>query len=58
MAAYFSVLQPGDRVLGMNLAHGGHLTHGSPVNFSGKLYEFFAYGVDEKTEQIDYDALE
>jgi len=58
MAAYFSVLQPGDRVLGMNLAHGGHLTHGSPVNFSGKLYEFFAYGVDEKTEQIDYDVLE
>ena len=58
MAAYFSVLQPGDKVLGMNLAHGGHLTHGSPVNFSGKLYEFHAYGVDEKTEQIDYDALE
>jgi glycine hydroxymethyltransferase len=58
MAAYFSVLTPGDRVLGMNLAHGGHLTHGSPVNFSGKLYEFHAYGVDEKTEQIDYDALE
>jgi glycine hydroxymethyltransferase len=58
MAAYFSVLNPGDKVLGMNLAHGGHLTHGSPVNFSGKLYEFFAYGVDETTEQIDYDALE
>ena len=58
MAAYFSVLTPGDRVLGMNLAHGGHLTHGSPVNFSGKLYEFHAYGVDETTEQIDYDALE
>ncbi|HEX7491702.1 MAG TPA: serine hydroxymethyltransferase [Candidatus Limnocylindrales bacterium] len=58
MAAYFSVLTPGDKVLGMNLAHGGHLTHGSPVNFSGKLYEFSAYGVDEKTEQIDYDALE
>jgi glycine hydroxymethyltransferase len=58
MAAYFSVLTPGDRVLGMNLAHGGHLTHGSPVNFSGKLYEFHAYGVDEMTEQIDYDALE
>jgi glycine hydroxymethyltransferase len=57
MAAYFSVLTPGDKVLGMNLAHGGHLTHGSPVNFSGKLYEFHAYGVDEKTEQIDYDAL-
>ncbi|HEX7430967.1 MAG TPA: serine hydroxymethyltransferase [Candidatus Limnocylindrales bacterium] len=58
MAAYFSVLTPGDRVLGMNLAHGGHLTHGSPVNFSGKLYEFHAYGVDPATEQIDYDALE
>jgi glycine hydroxymethyltransferase len=58
MAAYFSVLTPGDKVLGMNLAHGGHLTHGSPVNFSGKLYQFHAYGVDETTEQIDYDALE
>jgi glycine hydroxymethyltransferase len=58
MAAYFAVLNPGDKVLGMNLAHGGHLTHGSPVNFSGKLYEFHAYGVDEKTEQIEYDALE
>jgi glycine hydroxymethyltransferase len=58
MAAYFSVLTPGDRVLGMDLAHGGHLTHGSPVNFSGKLYEFHAYGVSPETEQIDYDALE
>src|SRR5690242_7649901 len=58
MAAYFSVLQPGDRILGMNLAHGGHLTHGSPVNFSGKLYEVHAYGVDRETERIDYDALE
>jgi glycine hydroxymethyltransferase len=58
MAAYFSVLSPGDRVLGMNLAHGGHLTHGSPVNFSGKLYDFHAYGVDPDTERIDYDALE
>ena len=58
MAAYFSVLTPGDRVLGMNLAHGGHLTHGSPVNFSGKLYEFHAYGVSPETEQIDYDELE
>jgi len=58
MAAYFSVLTPGDKVLGMNLAHGGHLTHGSPANFSGKLYEFHAYGVDPQTEQIDYDALE
>src|SRR3954468_17028553 len=58
MAAYFSVLQPGDRILGMNLAHSGHLTHGSPVNFSGKLYEVHAYGVDRETERIDYDALE
>jgi glycine hydroxymethyltransferase len=58
MAAYFSVLQPGDRILGMNLAHGGHLTHGSPVNFSGRLYEVHAYGVDRETERIDYDALE
>ena len=58
MAAYFAVLQPGDRILGMNLAHGGHLTHGSPVNFSGKLYEVHAYGVDRVSERIDYDALE
>ena len=58
MAAYFSVLDPGDRVLGMSLAHGGHLTHGSPVNFSGRLFEIHAYGVDRETERIDYDALE
>jgi len=58
MAAYFAVIEHGDRVLGMNLAHGGHLTHGSPVNFSGKLFEFHAYGVSPDTEQIDYDALE
>ena len=58
MAAYFSVLNPGDRILGMNLAHGGHLTHGSPVNFSGRLYEVHAYGVDRESERIDYDALE
>ncbi|HXG26270.1 MAG TPA: serine hydroxymethyltransferase [Candidatus Binatia bacterium] len=58
MAAYFAVLQPGDRVLGMNLAHGGHLTHGSPVNFSGRLYDIHAYGVDRATERVDYDALE
>jgi len=57
MAAYFSVLQPGDRILGMNLAHGGHLTHGSPVNFSGRMYEVHAYGVDETSRRIDYDAL-
>src|SRR6188472_4239228 len=58
MAAYFSVLQPGDRILGMNLAHGGHLTHGMALNFSGKLYEVHAYGVREDTERIDYDAME
>ena len=57
-AAYQAVLQPGDTVLGMNLAHGGHLTHGSPVNFSGKLYHFEEYGVDPETEMIDYDAME
>jgi glycine hydroxymethyltransferase len=58
MAAYFSVLQPGDRILGMNLAHGGHLTHGMALNFSGKLYEVSAYGVRQDTELIDYDELE
>ena len=58
MAAYLSVLNIGDRILGMNLSHGGHLTHGSPVNFSGKWFEVHAYGVDPETEQIDYDALE
>ena len=56
-AVYTSVLQPGDKVLGMNLAHGGHLTHGNPVNFSGKLYEFVQYGVREDTGRIDYDEL-
>lgn len=55
MAVYFSVLEPGDTVLGMNLNHGGHLTHGSPVNFSGKLYNFVDYGVDKETEQLNYD---
>jgi glycine hydroxymethyltransferase len=58
MAAYLSVLEHGDRVLGMNLAHGGHLTHGSPVNFSGKWFEIHAYGVTPEDERIDYDALE
>ena len=58
MAAYFSVLQPGDRILGMNLAHGGHLTHGMALNFSGRLYEVHAYGVRKDTERIDYDAME
>ncbi len=57
MAVYFSVLQPGDRILTMDLAHGGHLTHGHRANFSGKLYEVHHYGVDQKSEQIDYDAL-
>jgi glycine hydroxymethyltransferase len=58
MAAYFSVLKPGDRILGMNLAHGGHLTHGMALNFSGKLYQVDAYGVREEDQRIDYDALE
>jgi glycine hydroxymethyltransferase len=57
MGVYFSILEPGDKVLGMNLSHGGHLTHGSPVNFSGKFYDFIEYGVTEDTERIDYDAL-
>ncbi|MBP7247603.1 MAG: serine hydroxymethyltransferase [Negativicutes bacterium] len=57
-AVYFALLQPGDKVLGMNLAHGGHLTHGSPVNFSGTYFEIIPYGVDEKTHHIDYDQLE
>jgi len=58
MAAYFSVLQPGDRILGMNLAHGGHLTHGMALNFSGRLYEVHAYGVRQDTERVDYNAME
>ncbi|SEQ92345.1 serine hydroxymethyltransferase [Piscibacillus halophilus] len=57
MAVYFSVLEPGDTILGMNLNHGGHLTHGSPVNFSGKLYNVVNYGVEEDTEQLDYDKV-
>ncbi|GAA0114458.1 MULTISPECIES: serine hydroxymethyltransferase [Clostridium] len=55
MAVYLTVLNPGDTVLGMDLSHGGHLTHGSPVNFSGKLYKFVSYGVDKETETIDYE---
>jgi glycine hydroxymethyltransferase len=58
MAVYFATLDPGDRVLGMDLAHGGHLTHGSPVNFSGQFYNFVSYGVDRQTEQIDMDEVE
>jgi len=57
MAVYFSVLKPGDTVLGMNLSHGGHLTHGSSVNFSGMLYNFISYGVNLKTETIDYEEV-
>lgn len=55
MAVYFTALEPGDTVLGMNLSHGGHLTHGSPVNFSGKLYNFVDYGVTKEEEVIDYE---
>ncbi len=58
MAVYFSVLKPGDKILAMNLAHGGHLTHGHPANFSGKFYTVSQYGVSEQTEHIDYDALQ
>lgn len=54
-AVYLALLEPGDTVLGMSLAHGGHLTHGSPVNFSGKLYQFVSYELDPQTERIDYD---
>ena len=58
MAAYQALIKPDDTVLGMSLDHGGHLTHGSPVNFSGKLYNFVAYGVDPETEVINYDEME
>jgi glycine hydroxymethyltransferase len=58
MAVYFAAIKPGDKILTMNLAHGGHLTHGHPANFSGKFYQVTHYGVDEKTERIDYDALQ
>ena len=58
MAAYFALLKPGDTVMGLSLAHGGHLTHGSPVNFSSKLYNFVPYSVDRELELIDYDGLE
>lgn len=57
-AAYMAMLNPGDIVLGMSLAHGGHLTHGSPVNFSGKLYHFYSYGLNLSTGEIDYDEAE
>src|SRR5438445_12724690 len=58
MAVYFAMLKPGDKILAMNLAHGGHLTHGHPANFSGKFYAVSQYGVSDKTEQSDYDALQ
>ena len=58
MASYFALIKPGDTILGMNLSHVGHLTHGSPVNFSGKFFKVESYGVDRETGRIDYDALE
>lgn len=58
MAAYFALLEPGDTVMGMSLAHGGHLTHGSPVSFSGKFFKFIPYGVDRETEQLNYPEIE
>lgn len=58
MAAYMALVKPGDAILGMDLSHGGHLTHGSPVNFSGRTYNFVAYGVDRETGCLDYDAVE
>src|SRR4029453_17759801 len=57
MAAYMALLDPGDKVMGMRLDQGGHLTHGSPVNFSGRLYDFVAYGVDPRSEVLDYDEI-
>ncbi|HEY4409445.1 MAG TPA: serine hydroxymethyltransferase [Acidimicrobiia bacterium] len=57
MGVYLALLEPGDKVMGMRLDQGGHLTHGSPVNFSGRLYEFVAYGVDDESETLDYDAI-
>ncbi|HEY5534693.1 MAG TPA: serine hydroxymethyltransferase [Ignavibacteria bacterium] len=57
MATYFVLIKPGDKVMGMNLSHGGHLTHGSPVNFSGQLYNFVPYGVNPETEMLDYDMI-
>jgi len=58
MAVYFVLVKPGDKVMGMDLSHGGHLTHGSPVNFSGKLYNFTQYGINPETEMLDYDMIE
>jgi len=58
MAAYFALIEPGDTVMGMTLSHGGHLTHGASVNFSGKWYRFVPYGVNRQTERLDYDEVE
>lgn len=58
LAVYFALLEPGDRVLGMSLQNGGHLTHGMPVNLSGKYYDFSSYGIDPETERIDYDEVQ
>lgn len=58
MAVYFTLVKPGDKVMGMDLSHGGHLTHGSPVNFSGQLYNFTQYGINPDTERLDYDMVE
>ncbi len=58
VAVYFGLLNFGDKVMGMALSEGGHLTHGHPVNFTGKAYHFVQYGVDPKTEMLDYDAIE
>lgn len=58
MAVYFVLVKPGDKVMGMDLSHGGHLTHGSPVNFSGQLYNFTQYGINPETEKLDYDLIE
>jgi glycine hydroxymethyltransferase len=58
MAVYFTLVNPGDKIMGMDLSHGGHLTHGSPVNFSGQLYNFTAYGINPETEMLDYNMIE
>src|SRR5665647_969079 len=58
MAVYFALVNPGDTVMGMNLSHGGHLTHGSPANFSGRFYNYIHYGLNPDTERIDYDEVE
>src|SRR3954468_14532565 len=57
MATFLALLQPGDKVMGMRLDQGGHLTHGSPVNFSGRMYDFVAYGVDDESETLDYEVI-